>query len=100
MNFPYRTGVEAQFDTTELIADEPLFYGLCSSIRLPLGKQGAAVLIGITSDQAVLAVHLLAKLRGAPLGPDDKELARREAEIDVGTAEFITFDELRKAVGR
>jgi len=51
-------------------------------------------------DQAGLAAHLLANLRGAPLGPDDKELARREAEIDAGTAEFITLDELRKAVGR
>jgi hypothetical protein len=51
-------------------------------------------------DQAGLAAHLLAKLQGAPLGPDDNELARREAEIDAGTAEFITFDELRKAVGR
>ncbi len=51
-------------------------------------------------DQAGLAAHLLAKLRGAPLGPDDQELARREAEIDAGTAELITFEELRKAVGR
>ena len=51
-------------------------------------------------DQAGLAAHLLAKLRGAPLGPDDRVLAQREAEIDAGTAEFITFDELRKAVGR
>lgn len=37
-------------------------------------------------DQAGLAAHLLANLRGTPLGPDDKELARREAEIDAGTA--------------
>jgi hypothetical protein len=51
-------------------------------------------------DQAGLAAHLLAKLRGAPLGPDDAELTRRDAEIDAGTAELITFDELRKAVGR
>ena len=51
-------------------------------------------------DQAVLAARLLANLRGAPLGPDDEELARREAEIDAGTAEFLTHDELRKAVGR
>lgn len=51
-------------------------------------------------EQAGLVAHLLANLRGAPLGPDDKELARREAEIDAGTAELITFDELRKAVGR
>jgi hypothetical protein len=51
-------------------------------------------------DQAGLAAHLLANLRAAPLGPDDEELARREAEIDAGTAEFLTHDELRKAVGR
>jgi hypothetical protein len=51
-------------------------------------------------DQAGLAARLLANLRGAPLGPDDEELARREAEIDAGTAEFLTHDELRKAVGR
>jgi hypothetical protein len=51
-------------------------------------------------DQAGLAAHLLANLRGSPLGPDDEELARREAEIDAGTAEFLTHDELRKAVGR
>lgn len=51
-------------------------------------------------DQAGLAAHILANLRGAPLGPDDEELARREAEIDAGTAEFLTYDELRKAVGR
>ncbi|HQZ28219.1 MAG TPA: addiction module protein [Verrucomicrobiales bacterium] len=51
-------------------------------------------------DQAGLAAHLLANLRGAPLGPDEEELARREAEIDAGTAKFLTHDELREAVGR
>lgn len=51
-------------------------------------------------DQAGLVAHLLAKLRGAPMGPDDDELARREAEIDGGTAEFLTHEEFRKAVGR
>lgn len=51
-------------------------------------------------DQAGLATHLLAQLRAAPLGPDDDELARREAEIDAGTAEFLTHEELCKAVGR
>jgi hypothetical protein len=51
-------------------------------------------------DQAGLAAHLLAKLRGAPMGPDDQELARREAELDAGTAKLMTLDELRKAVGR
>ncbi|MFC7335808.1 addiction module protein [Haloferula chungangensis] len=51
-------------------------------------------------DQAGLIAHLLSKLRGAPLGPDNEELARREAEVDAGTAEFISFDQLRKSVGR
>ena len=51
-------------------------------------------------DRAGLAAHLLANLRGAPSGPDDAELARRDAEIDAGTAEFLTHDQLRKAVGR
>lgn len=51
-------------------------------------------------DQADLAAHILANLRHSPLGPDDEEVARREAEIDAGTAELMTFDELRKAVGR
>ena len=51
-------------------------------------------------DRAGLAAHLLARLRAAPSGPDDEELGRREAEIDAGTAEFITFEKLRKAVGR
>lgn len=51
-------------------------------------------------EQAGLATHLLSQMKGAPLGPDSEELARREAEIDAGTAEFITHDELRRAVGR
>ena len=51
-------------------------------------------------EQAGLATHLLSSLKGSPLGPNDKELARREAEIDAGTAKFLTEEELRKAVGR
>lgn len=51
-------------------------------------------------DQAGLAAHLLARLRGAPMGPGDHEVQRRESELDAGTAELITFEELRKAVGR
>ncbi|MEM1082539.1 MAG: hypothetical protein AAGI48_00315 [Verrucomicrobiota bacterium] len=53
-----------------------------------------------TEEQAGLATHIMANLRGAPLGPDDEELARREAGIDSGTAKLLTHDELRKAVGR
>lgn len=51
-------------------------------------------------EQAGLATHLLANLRGSPLGADDEELARREAEMDVGAAKFLTEEELRKAVGK
>ena len=51
-------------------------------------------------EQAGLATHLLANLSGSPLGPDDRELDRREAEIDAGTAKLLTEEELRKAVGR
>jgi hypothetical protein len=51
-------------------------------------------------EQAGLATHLLAKMGGAPLGPDDAELARRDAEIDAGTAEFLTHEQLCQAVGR
>lgn len=51
-------------------------------------------------DQAGLTAHLLSKLRGAPLGPDDDEVARRNADIDAGTAELLTHEQLRNAVGR
>lgn len=53
-----------------------------------------------TEAQAGLATHLLSQMKGAPLGPDDEEVARRDAEIDAKTAKFITPDELRRAVGR
>ncbi len=51
-------------------------------------------------EQAGLASHILAKLDGAPMGPDDDEIARREAEIDSGTAELMTHEQLCRAVGR
>ncbi len=51
-------------------------------------------------DQAGLTTHLLARLKGAPLGPDDAEVARRDAEIEEGTAQLITHEQLCKAVGR
>lgn len=37
-------------------------------------------------DRAGLATHLLSRQKGAPLGPDNDEVARRDAEIDAGTA--------------
>ena len=51
-------------------------------------------------EQAGLTAHLLSKMRGAPPGPDDQEVERREAEIDAGTARLLTHEELCKAVGR
>jgi len=51
-------------------------------------------------EQAGLAAHLLARFKGAPLGPDDEEVARREAEIDSGTARLLSHDELCRAVRR
>lgn len=51
-------------------------------------------------DQAGLATHLLANLDGMPLGPDERELERREAEMDDGTAKMLTHEELCRAVGR
>lgn len=51
-------------------------------------------------DQAGLAAHLLAGLRGCPLGPDDAELERREAEMDADSITLLTHEQLRQAVGR
>lgn len=53
-----------------------------------------------SEDQAGLATHILANLEGTPAGPDDAELARRNEEIDNGTATMLTHEQLRKAVGR
>ncbi|MBK1833315.1 hypothetical protein [Roseibacillus ishigakijimensis] len=53
-----------------------------------------------TQEQANLATHLLKMLRGAPLGPNEAELLRREAEIETGTAELLTHQELCKELGR
>ncbi|MEO0415060.1 MAG: hypothetical protein AAF226_08930 [Verrucomicrobiota bacterium] len=51
-------------------------------------------------DQAGLASHIISNLRGAPFGPDDAELERREAEMENGTAEVLTHKELCDALGR
>lgn len=53
-----------------------------------------------TEDQAGLTTHLLSRQKGAPLGPDANEVARRDAEIDAGTAQLLTHEQLCKAVGR
>lgn len=53
-----------------------------------------------SEDQAGLAAHLLAGISGCPLGPDDAELDRREAEIDTDSITLLTHEQLRQAVGR
>ena len=51
-------------------------------------------------EQAGLATHLLSQMKGMPLGPDDEEVTRREAEIDAGTSKLIVHEELRQPVRR
>lgn len=53
-----------------------------------------------SEDQAGLAAHLLAGMHACPLGPDDAELERREAEIITGSATLLTHEQLRQALGR
>lgn len=47
-----------------------------------------------------LVAYLLHGLDGAPLGPDDAEVNRREAEMDSGEVEPISHAEFLKQVGR
>jgi hypothetical protein len=51
-------------------------------------------------DQARLTTHLLSRQKSAPPGPEDDEIARRDAEIDSNTAHLLTHEQLCKAVGR
>lgn len=51
-------------------------------------------------DQAGLAAHLLAGIRSCPLGPDEEEVERREAEMDSGAVTLMSHDQFRQAVGR
>lgn len=51
-------------------------------------------------DQKGLVAYLLHGMSGLPSGPDDDELARREAEMDAGTVRPISHDEFLAQVGR
>ncbi len=81
-----------EFDNTQCIVD---YYGMKTLSEV---IQEADQLS--EEDQAGLTTHLLARQKGAPLGPDDAEIARRDAEIDDGTAQLLTHEQLCKAVGR
>ena len=47
-----------------------------------------------------LVAYLLHSLSGLPSGPDDEEVARREAEMDSGAVIPISHDEFLAQVGR
>lgn len=51
-------------------------------------------------DRVGLTTHLIAGFQGAPLGPDEEEFERRETEIENGTADLLSHEDLCKAVGR
>ena len=47
-----------------------------------------------------LISYLLEQLPGAPLGPDDAEVDRRDQEMDSGTVAGLSHEEFRAQVGR
>ena len=51
-------------------------------------------------DREGLVTYLLHGLEGMPLGPDDEEVARREAEMDTGAVAPISHAEFLSQVGR
>ena len=55
----------------------------------------------LSSDERVgLIAYLVHSLPNAPLGPDDEELDRRDAEIDTGKVQVLTHEEFLKEVKR
>lgn len=51
-------------------------------------------------DRAGLLAYLLATLPAAPLGADDAEVSRREAEMDSGAVKPLTYEEFLSALDR
>lgn len=51
-------------------------------------------------DREGLMMHLLHELEGLPEGPDDDEVARRDAEMDSGAVVAISHEEFLAQVGR
>ena len=55
---------------------------------------------GLSSEErAGLAAHLIATLPSPPLGPDDEEIDRRDAEMDSGAVTALSHEEFLSAVG-
>lgn len=53
-----------------------------------------------TEDRQGLLAYLIHSLPSPPLGPDDHEVMRREAEMDSGAGQAISHEEFLKQVGR
>jgi len=51
-------------------------------------------------DREGLVAYLLHGLSGMPLGPDDAEVGRREAEMDTGAVKPLNHAEFVSQVGR
>ncbi len=55
----------------------------------------------LSSDEREgLISYLLEQLPGAPLGPNDAEVDRRDKEMDSGSVVGLSHDEFRAQVGR
>jgi len=51
-------------------------------------------------DREGLLVYLIHGLPGAPTGPDDDEIFRRDAEMDSGLVKPMSHEEFLRTVGR
>ena len=51
-------------------------------------------------DRVGLLSYLIGRLPGAPSGPDDAEVARRDQELESGEVEGVSREEFRRLAGR
>lgn len=51
-------------------------------------------------DRESLLAYLIHGLPGAPEGPDDDEVLRRDAELESGAVKAISHEEFLRQVGR
>jgi hypothetical protein len=106
------SAVRGPLHTTEIVRGEACWQlgGNTQTVHALLGlvRVGAIQLVEAiqvadqlsSEDQAGLAAHLLAGIRACPLGPDDVELQRREAEMETDSATLLTHEQFGQAVGR
>ena len=53
-----------------------------------------------SEDRAGLLSYLIERLPGAPLGPDDAEVARRFEELESGEVTGLSYEEFLEQVAR